>query len=156
METFENYGCSYEDHVTNIIDSMIQSDDSTIDNHHIGPLHMSSKTLQDSLELANDTSSDRLPANTHNKGNTNSRSDNRTCSDFNYLDKKIGFINLEATGFSFIGPDRESIKIDSIDTLVKIADIILSTGVPNYQMARIPIKIWPECTSMGTNAFFSI
>ena len=73
---------------------------------------MSSKTLQANLELVNDTSSDRLPANTHNKGNTNSRSDNRTSSDFNYPDKKMGFINLEASAFSFIGPDRESIKTD--------------------------------------------
>ena len=36
-----------------------------------------------------------------------------------------------------MGPDRESIEIDSIDKLLHTADIILSTGVPNYQ---IPIK----------------
>ena len=140
MKTFENYGYSYEDHITNIIDSIIKSDDHITDNHHIDPLYTSTKTLQASPELIYDASSDRLPAITHNKCNTNSCSDNRTSSDFNYPDKKIGFINLEATAFSFIGPDRKSIKIDSTDKLVKIADIILSTGVPNYQMARIPIK----------------
>ena len=78
--------------------------------------------------------------NTYHKVNRGSRSDNRMVSDFNYPDKKIRFINLEATGFSFTGPDREPTKIDSIDKLLKIADIILSTGVPNYQMARIPIE----------------
>ena len=67
METFENYGCSYEDHITNTIDSIIQSDDHITDNHHIGPLYTSSKTLQASPELINDTSSDRLPAITHNR-----------------------------------------------------------------------------------------
>ena len=131
METFENYGCSYQDHITNIIDSIIQCDDHITDNHHIDPLYMSTKTLQASPELVYDASLDRLPI-THNKCNTNSRLDNRTSSDFNCPDKKIGFINLEATAFSFIGPDRESIEIDSSDKLVKIADTILSTGVPNY------------------------
>ena len=45
---------------------------------------------------------------------------------------------MEATGFSFISSDREPTKIDSIDKLLKITDIILSTGVANDQMARVP------------------
>ena len=59
-------------------------------------------------------------------------------SDFNYPDKTIGYLNQCVTGFSFIGPEIDPMKIDSID--LKTADIILSTGVPNYRMARIPIK----------------
>ena len=76
----------------------------------------------------------------HSPGTTNQRADNRTCSDFNYPDKKVGFMNLEATDFSFIGPDREVVKLDSIEKLIKTEDTILGTGVPNYQEARIPIE----------------
>ena len=39
-----------------------------------------------------------------------------------------------------MGPDREPIEINSVDKLIQTADVILDTGVPNYQMARIPKK----------------
>ena len=61
-------------------------------------------------------------------------------TDFNYPEKKFGYLTQAATNFSFIGPDREPVDISSIDTLLKVADCILSTGVPNCQAARIPIK----------------
>ena len=48
----------------------------------------------------------------------------------------MGFINLEATEFSFIAQDRE----DSIDKFLETADTILSTGILNYQKARITIE----------------
>ena len=67
-------------------------------------------------------------------------SDSKGVVDFNYPDKRIGYLNQAPTDFSFIGADREPIEINSIDKLLHVADIILDTGVPNYQMARIPIK----------------
>ena len=57
-----------------------------------------------------------------------------------YPNKKFGYLPQADTDFSFIGLDREPVEISSIDTLLKVADCILSTGVPNYQAARIPIK----------------
>ena len=137
IQTYEKYGYSYKDHITNIIDTMIQGDNTRFAKHQISRYDTNIKSLQNSLELDIDISPDRLPMNTHDKGGMNKHSDNRTLSDFNYPDKKIGFMNLEATGFSFIGPDREPTKIDR---LLKIVDIILSTGLPNYQMARIPVE----------------
>ena len=91
-------------------------------------------------ELDIDTNVHSPSRGSHCPGNTNQCADNRTCSDFNYPDKKFGFLNLEVTDFSFIGPDREVVKLDYIDKLIKTADMILSTGVPNYQAARIPIE----------------
>ena len=60
--------------------------------------------------------------------------------DFNYPDKKVGYLTQVPTDFQFIGPDRELVEIGSIDTLLDIADIIRDTGQPNYKFARIPIK----------------
>ena len=101
---------------------------------------MHTNTSSNNPELDIDTNVHSPSRGSHCPGNTNQCVDNRTCSDFNYPDKKIGFLNLEATDFSFIGPDREVVKLDSIDKLIKTADTILSTGVPNYQAARIPIE----------------
>ena len=41
-------------------------------------------------------------------------------------------MNQEATGFSFMAPDRGPIETDSVEKLIKTAHVILSTGVPNY------------------------
>ena len=71
--------------------------------------------------------------------------------DFNYPDKRTGYLTQEQTDFSFIGPDREPVELNSIDTLLNIADIIRHTGQPNYKCARIPIKsslqveAWEKC-----------
>ena len=64
----------------------------------------------------------------------------KAATDFNYPNKKFGYLAQAATDFFFVGPDREPVEISSIDTLLKVADYILSTRVPNYQSARIPIK----------------
>ena len=60
--------------------------------------------------------------------------------DFNYPDKKVGYLTQVQTDFTFIGPDREPVKLDSIDTLLNIANIIRDTGQPNYKYTRIPIE----------------
>ena len=60
--------------------------------------------------------------------------------DFNYPDKTVGYLNQAPTDFSFTGPDRAPIQITSVDKLLEVADVILSTGIPNYRMARIPIQ----------------
>ena len=72
--------------------------------------------------------------------NTNNEKVKNLITDFNYPDKKFGYLTQAATDFSFTGPDREPVEISSIDTFLKVANCILSTGVPNYRAARIPIK----------------
>ena len=45
--------------------------------------------------------------------------------------------------FNFISPDREPVELDSIDTLLNIANIantIRDTGQPNCKYARMPNK----------------
>ena len=46
----------------------------------------------------------------------------------------------ENTDFDFIGPDRQPVAITTLPQLLDIADIIRSTGFPNYKVARIPIS----------------
>ena len=53
--------------------------------------------------------------------------------------KTVGFLSHEDTVFEFVGPDRLPVSIDSVDRCVEIANIIRTTGLPNYRLARIPI-----------------
>ena len=61
-------------------------------------------------------------------------------TDFNDPDKDRGFLSLQETNFEFIGPDRDFCDYNTIDQVMKIADIIKATGLPNYKQARFPIK----------------
>ena len=51
----------------------------------------------------------------------------------------MGYLALELTEFKFIGPDRPLVNINSIDTCLQVANVILSTTKPNYREARITI-----------------
>ena len=51
-----------------------------------------------------------------------------------------GFLNHSLADFTFIGPDRTSVHIDTVDKCIQIADIIRQTGRPNYQAARFPLS----------------
>ena len=52
----------------------------------------------------------------------------------------MGYLAQANTDFAFIGPDRRPIKLDSVDTLLKVASIVRSIGQPDYKYARIPIE----------------
>ena len=140
LKAYENHGCSYKDHITNIIDTLLDSSEDTMGYDCISEFAMHTNTSCNNPELDTTKAVHSPSWGPHCPSTTNQHADNRTCSDFNYPDKKVGFINVEATDFSFFGPDREVVKLDSIEKLIKTADTILSTGVPNYQEARIPIE----------------
>ena len=53
--------------------------------------------------------------------------------------KNVGFLSHDNVTFEFIGPDRPPVLIDSIGKCIEVANIVRSTGVPNYKCARIPI-----------------
>ena len=137
---YKKYGCSYTDHITDIIDVLIQDTDIDGEGCNTNQLGIDMKISQASDDPYQAISSTKLADHVHRPMDGEWRSDDRTATDFNYQNKKIGFLNLEATDFSFVGPDREPTKIDSIDKLLNIADTIINTGVPNYRMARIPIE----------------
>ena len=54
--------------------------------------------------------------------------------DFNNENKTKGYLALQDTEFLFIGPDREPIDTNSLDTYMNMARIIRSTGVPDPQL----------------------
>ena len=126
--------------MSDIIDSLIKdnnpdSDDCLVNQFDEGLINLCILTKDDGGRFfAN------VPDNAYNDPSTALRSDKRMASDFNYPDKRVGYLNQAVTDFSFIGPDREPVEITSIDKLLQVADTILSTGIPNYRMARIPIK----------------
>ena len=49
-------------------------------------------------------------------------------------------MNLESTGFYFIGPDRDLIEYQDIKNVCRLAEIIQYNGLPNYKMVRYPIR----------------
>ena len=53
--------------------------------------------------------------------------------------KTKGFISHIASDFEFIGPDRNPVSITTVEQCIRIAEVISSTGVPNYRGARIPL-----------------
>ena len=58
--------------------------------------------------------------------------------DFNDKNKTKAYLSLKDTEFSFIGPDREHIETNSLETYVDMASTFRSTGVPNYKQTRFP------------------
>ena len=57
--------------------------------------------------------------------------------DFNYPDKRVGFLAQANIDFCFIGPDKEPVELNSVGKLLEVAHLIRESGLPNF---RIPIK----------------
>ena len=60
--------------------------------------------------------------------------------DIYFPNKSHGHLTIKAAPFQFIGPDRRPVEVDNIHESLSIAQVIKSTGVSNYELARIPIK----------------
>ena len=61
-------------------------------------------------------------------------------SDYSIPNKTRGFLFQESGDFQFIGPDRDTIDIETINQCISIADIVRETNKPNYQQARFPLN----------------
>ena len=126
--------------MTHIIDKMIEivEHQSHIPDQMSDPKLMKSDTVQQPLvtELQVKSKNYGYPV-THA---VKSKMAKPQARDVNYPDKTMGYLAQASTDFVFIGPDREPQKLDSVDTLVNIAQTIRDTGQPNYKCARIPIK----------------
>ena len=164
--SWQYYGCSYEDYMLAIIDTMINGvEQSTcevepfgsgtdIGSHDIEQscLNKSSDAVIPSLKHTYDDTP--LAPQTSMEFSYDSSSQNRDIPrlirDFNYPNKTVGYLAQENTEFDFMGPDRQPVAITSLPQLLDIADIVRSIGFPNYKVARIPIssglnvKAW-EC-----------
>ena len=53
--------------------------------------------------------------------------------------KSKGYIALQTTDFSFIGPDRQAIDTSDVNKYLRMALIMKKSGLPNYRQARIPL-----------------
>ena len=140
QRVWQYYQCDYVTYMTNIIDALIGEANLQITDHD----DTHDKSINELIAHQNipegmSTNSDEFKT----FPQIESRNVNMTkfrAKDFNYPDKRTGYVTQVQTDFSFIGPDREPVGLDSIDTLLNIADIIRHTGQPNYKCARIPIK----------------
>ena len=59
--------------------------------------------------------------------------------DIFFPDKECGHITLQKNNFEFVGPDRDTVVLDTIVKFIPVATAILQTGVQNYKAAHIPI-----------------
>ena len=52
--------------------------------------------------------------------------------DIYYPNKQYGHITLQSFQFEFIGPERPMVTLNSVESFIETAEIILKTGLPNY------------------------
>ena len=71
--------------------------------------------------------------------NSNESDTSKVHCDAAIPDKTVGFLNHTVGEFSFIGPDRAPVDITSVEQCFHRAEVIASTGCPNYAQARIPL-----------------
>ena len=126
INCFGHHACSYTTYMSHIIDQLL-SDIELFESTGEAELHQ--------LKVGYCDHQSGLPA--AHGGHINNT---KTFRDYNIPDKTVGYLALEATSFEFFGPDRAPVKIDSIETCLRVADVILSTKKPNYREARIPIE----------------
>ena len=138
----DHHGCSYTDYITHIIDKLLDQIDQGDENALIDlqqvevgycDHHTDSFASDHSREVSTSYQVAEL---------TKNATPSAPCSvirDFNIQSKTVGYLALESTDFDFIGPDRLPVNINSINSCLQVADMILSTKKPNYCEARIPI-----------------
>ena len=140
IRSHKYYGCTYVDYMLNIIDLMLTDMNPDYDTCS------TSKPDKVSFDIVTTTTYDRIhlpdsiPVSDYGISCTTPGLNKVMPIDFNYSGKTVGYLNQAPTDFSFIGPDRAPIQITSVDKLLEVADVILSTGVPNYHMTKIPIQ----------------
>ena len=138
----DHHGCSYTDYITQIIDKLVDQIDQGDDEALTG-LHQAEMGYCDhhTASFASDPSCKVTDSYQVTETAENATPSMRGCTiyDFNIGSKTVGYLALESTDFEFIGPDRLPVNITSIDSCLRVADVILSTDKPNYCEARIPI-----------------
>ena len=62
-------------------------------------------------------------------------------ADVNFSDNICGHIIHDNTSFQFIGPDRDFVYINLVQKCIEVANVILGTGLPNYNMPCILSRV---------------
>ena len=140
LKSWQKYGCSYDTRMIQVIDQLIQTEgkyDTFCDQMNSHDLEYKDMTCGSDIQ-GRDIHYESNVKMDPNLGRQ--RIDRRLVKDFNYPDKTTGYLAQDSTNFTFIGPDRRPVKIDSVETLLKVAEVIRNTGQPNYKAARIPIE----------------
>ena len=152
--SWQYYGCSYEDYMLAIIDTIIDAVEQPPSERD--PLGLELEGLSGSKQSCLNQSSDMVVPNSkhmcddlslalQSRGqlfddlSSQNRDTPSLIRDFNYPNKTVGYLAQESTDYEFIGSDRHPVAITTLPQLLEIADIISSTGYPNYKVARIPI-----------------
>ena len=140
---------TYDQYMTDIIDNMIAQQEKAIDDmgSHVLPWEQT-PLVSDLRSECHDVCVDAVVPSILRNLDDNSEFGKDLISDPMFPDKEKGFINHVISEFQFIGPDRAPVEITTVEQCIEIANIIRSTGVPNYREARIPlvsglnIKAW--------------
>ena len=133
LRSWQYYNCSYETYLEEIIDTIKDNDTQWRSG-------IMKQTEYDTLGYSCSDSRQSSP-NQDNSIESNTapdRVENPTMlpnipRDFNYPDKNVGYLAQTNTYFCFIGPDKEPVKLNSVDKLLEVANLIRKSGLPNYK-----------------------
>ena len=128
----QTYGCSYLDYMDQMIDKLIlQQDHSETNERDDNCLVMKtdvptiySRTVAAVASVAPHIDLDGYD---HNH-------------DITDKSKTIGFLNHKQANFTFVGPDRQIQKCNTVEAYIQMARAIHDTGMPNYKFARFPLQ----------------
>ena len=138
-------GCSVENYVTDIIDKLIWHQDKlTLTKTESKVLKTDSQVLTAAEHNCVVNNHQDLQFDTlehlaiHSKLDITVAGKRPVNCDIVIPHKTRGFLNHEKK-IKFIGPDRQPVKIETIDQCITLAQILRATGKPNYVSARIPL-----------------
>ena len=142
---------TYDQYMTRIIDNMIsQQEEAIADMRLHTSMWKQTPLVCDLRSECRDVCADTIVPSIFKNLCENSEFGKDPVSDPMFPDKAKGFISHVVSKFQFVGPDGAPVEITTVEQCVEIAGIIRSTGVPNYQEARIPlisglnIEAWEE------------
>ena len=151
LQLSQHYSCSYEQYMNQIIDILMElpgfdsndiSSESPMTNTHSENASPPKKVDSSESRVSGrvDESQGDPPAGGVGFSSPD-RGDNKfQLVDKYFPDKRTSFIALQQDTFTFIGPDRQEVCIDSIDKCLLISRIVRDTNEPNYKVARFPLK----------------
>ena len=143
LRSYDLYGYSYSKHMNNIIDELIEYQGYLIKtgqfDHRDNEVHKVMVSQEQTMQLIKEDVPPVVTAGP--SGDTAGVIASRpSVRNVNFPDKQWGYIALEPTDFTFIGPNREPYKFSSITSYFCLADLIKHTGLPNYRGARVPLQ----------------
>ena len=133
MQCFEYYGCSYTTYITHIID-LLCDHDASLKYPNDDCSHSGVRSSECNRQLSS------LPSCQLNESRSLDEKlwfPHENLLDFNFPHNTKSHLVHADTSFRFVGPDRNFVQIVSVQKCLKVADIILGMGLPNYRMARI-------------------